>query len=156
MAQLAAWDHLGRFDLIQGPMLKFTVEQWEQYNLPRQQVKKNRLEVQQRGAMAMVDPALKFCKETAPQFFSAKARSESNCKALRDDIWESAIYFEDFKAYVSNSSDFQGIQHANLQSDNAYFWRDENGELDCGVFDFGGLSRGNSYVMNFAGCLLGA
>jgi len=156
MASLAAWDHLGRFDLILGPMNKYTPEQYEAASLPRKPCKKARMEGQQRGCMLMVEPAIKFASTTAPWFFSKKAISKANLDKLKSDLWKAAPYFEDIKAYVGNTSDFQGVQHGNLQSDNAYFWRDENGELDCGVFDFGGLGRGPSYVGNFMGCLSGA
>ncbi|CAE7392610.1 atpA [Symbiodinium natans] len=45
--------------------------------------------------------------------------------------------------------------HANLQADNAFFWRDEYGTLACGVLDWGGFNR-TPFCMNFLGCLSGA
>mmetsp|Transcript_72509 Transcript_72509/g.132490 ORF Transcript_72509/g.132490 Transcript_72509/m.132490 type:complete len:613 (+) Transcript_72509:53-1891(+) len=38
---------------------------------------------------------------------------------------------------------FRGIGHMNLNIDNAYFWRNDNDELDCGVLDWGGFGINN-------------
>merc|ERR1711981_308733 len=35
------------------------------------------------------------------------------------------------------------LGHQNMNVDNAYFWRDESGDLQCGVFDWGGLGSGS-------------
>ena len=51
--------------------------------------------------------------------------------------------------------DYIAAMHANLQADNAFFWRDEYGQLDCGVLDWGGFSR-MPFCVNFLGCLSGA
>ena len=47
-----------------------------------------------------------------------------------------APYFEDIRLFLSNSSDFLGAMHMNLQADNAYLWKDEEGDLDAGIFDW--------------------
>merc|ERR1712056_145206 len=57
--------------------------------------------------------------------------------------------------YQNNRSDYVGASHANLQVDNAYFWRDEYGDLACGVLDWGGFGR-SPFCINFLGCLSGA
>merc|ERR1712060_256386 len=44
--------------------------------------------------------------------------------------------------------------HVNLQADNAYFWRDETGELVAGVLDWGGFAR-HPFFVRFLGCLSG-
>jgi len=38
---------------------------------------------------------------------------------------------------------YRGIGHMNLNIDNAYFWRDEAGNLDLGVLDWGGFGLNN-------------
>uniref|UniRef100_A0A7S4V3V1 Uncharacterized protein n=2 Tax=Alexandrium monilatum TaxID=311494 RepID=A0A7S4V3V1_9DINO len=58
-------------------------------------------------------------------------------------------------AYQSNHSDFIAANHANLQADNAWFWRDEYGDLGCGILDWGGFARA-PFTMRFTGCLSGA
>jgi len=110
----------------------------------------------QDGCALMVKPALDFASKVAPQLFSERARSAANQERVLKTLQQSAAHWDDIKAYIGNTSDFVGIQHANLQADNAYFWRDEDGNLDCGVFDFSGIMRQQSYVNNFMGCLSGA
>merc|ERR1712129_558519 len=62
---------------------------------------------------------------------------------------------QDVNLFVSNTSDWVAATHMNLQADNAWFWSDEHGNLDCGVFDWCGFNR-NPFVATFLGCLSGA
>eukprot|EP00913_Durusdinium_trenchii_P008714 g8185.t1 len=39
----------------------------------------------------------------------------------------------------SKDTDYVALSHANLNVDNAYYWRDEAGKLLCGVLDWGGF-----------------
>merc|ERR1712113_935667 len=39
--------------------------------------------------------------------------------------------------------DYVALGHNNLNADNAYFWRNEDGSLECGVFDWGGFGLSN-------------
>merc|ERR1712187_278100 len=57
--------------------------------------------------------------------------------------------------YQNNRSDYVGASHVNLQADNAYFWKDEYGDLACGVLDWGGFGR-SAFAVRFIGCLSGA
>jgi len=46
------------------------------------------------------------------------------------------------------NTDYTALGHMNLNVDNAYFWRDAEGKLDCGVFDWGGMGT-SSYGVKF-------
>lgn len=59
------------------------------------------------------------------------------------------------EAFLNTPSDFTALSHWNANTDNAWFWRDAQGVLQCGLFDWG-----NARVMNvgvaLAGCFYGA
>lgn len=42
-------------------------------------------------------------------------------------------------AYWRNQQQYRALSHPNMNVDNAYFWHDEAGKLDLGVFDWGGV-----------------
>jgi len=156
MAQLSAWDHQGRYDKLLGPLRRFTIKEWMAKNLPRKPMTKKVSEVEQKAAMLKVDPALIFAAKIAPHLFSQAAVDPKHLKQVRDHLKTVSLHLEDIRGYLGNTSDFMGVQHGNLEIDKAYFWRDENDELDCGVLDFGGLGRDHSYVVSILGCLSGA
>eukprot|EP00415_Alexandrium_ostenfeldii_P001659 UN1659 len=57
--------------------------------------------------------------------------------------------------YMNLNPDFWGIIHPNLPCDNAYYWRDENGELFTGLLDYGGAGAMNiasMWNMSFIMC----
>ena len=55
------------------------------------------------------------------------------------------------KDYLHNKPDFIALMHWNANIDNAWFWRDSAGELQCGLMDWGMVSQ-----MNIASALWGA
>ncbi|MCB2072942.1 MAG: hypothetical protein H6917_01435 [Novosphingobium sp.] len=63
---------------------------------------------------------------------------------------ESAI-----ERFLNTPSPFVALGHWNANTDNAWFWRGDDGTLECGLFDWG-----NATVMNvavaLAGCFYGA
>jgi hypothetical protein len=58
-------------------------------------------------------------------------------------------------AFLNAPSDFVALSHWNANTDNAWFWTGDDGQIDCGLFDWG-----NARVMNLgvalAGCFYGA
>jgi len=77
-------------------------------------------------------------------------------KKMKAEMLTVAPYFTDIsRLYIANKPEYVAAMHVNLQVDNAYFWRDEYGELDCGVLDWGMFQR-SPFCMNFLGCLSGA
>jgi len=61
-------------------------------------------------------------------------------KALTDAAFDVVGYKDDINLYFHLFPEMIGMMHSNLQSDNAYYWYDSEGRLDCGIIDWGGLS----------------
>ena len=53
-------------------------------------------------------------------------------------------------AFLNQPSDFVALSHWNANTDNAWFWTGADGEIDCGLFDWG-----NARVMNLGVALAG-
>lgn len=53
-------------------------------------------------------------------------------------------YVAELNYWMHSNHDYTSLAHMNLNVDNAYFWRDQQGTLDCGVFDWGGLGVGSA------------
>jgi len=48
-------------------------------------------------------------------------------------------YAAEINYWMHMNHDYTALGHMNLNVDNAYFWRDTEGKLNCGVFDWGGM-----------------
>lgn len=86
-------------------------------------------------------PQLLPSNVVAPQFLAQLA--EQVPQFLRH---ERAI-----KTYLHSQPDFIALCHWNANVDNAWFWRDDRGELECGLLDWGRVGQ-----MNVALALFGA
>lgn len=155
MAHISAWDQQGRYDDFFGPMTKYTVSQYDAQVLPRKTQPARRLQTVRGAATTFTSQGIEFATKVAPQVFTKNGRDPKMLEKFQRDIVEMVAHFDDINVYVSRSSDFVSASHMNLQADNAYFWNDEHGDLDCGVFDWGGFSR-VTMVTRFMGCLGGA
>merc|ERR1719220_2887061 len=91
-----------------------------------------------------------------PKIADPKVRDANKLQKVKEELVEMSPYFGDMsKFYQSNNSDYIAVNHANLQADNAWFWRNELGELDVGVLDYGGFGRA-PFALKFSGCITGA
>merc|ERR1712062_160626 len=104
---------------------------------------------------AFLKPGIEFASKTAAPLFSKTARDPKMLDKMYKELEKMAPYWEDMSTYQESSGYFIGLTHANLQADNAWFWTDEHGDLDCGVFDLMNLSRG-PIPARVMGCLSGA
>eukprot|EP00405_Crypthecodinium_cohnii_P034244 CAMPEP_0206531832 /NCGR_PEP_ID=MMETSP0325_2-20121206/3995_1 /ASSEMBLY_ACC=CAM_ASM_000347 /TAXON_ID=2866 /ORGANISM="Crypthecodinium cohnii, Strain Seligo" /LENGTH=635 /DNA_ID=CAMNT_0054028141 /DNA_START=33 /DNA_END=1941 /DNA_ORIENTATION=- len=154
MAHLAAWDHQGRYDAFLQPAVPYTAEQGLQY-APKKPAKMKMKELKQQAVSALISKGEEFATKIAPQIFTAAGKDPAMLKRMKEDLAFMAPHFDDMKAFAGSTSDWLGASHMNLQADNAYFWRDEHGDLDCGIFDWCGFSR-CPFVTTFLGCLAGA
>ena len=110
----------------------------------------------QRGSGQLMDTAVDFALNVAPQLFDKELVTKAKLDKFKKEVLEMCPYNEDFKFYVGNTSDYVGLSHWNLQADNSFFWTDDKGELDSGVIDWSGMQRPLNYVNSFMGCLGGA
>lgn len=155
MGQMAAWDKQGRFDLVFGKQ-----PQWAEADYlasvkrppqPRQSVDVTR-SVVTNTADKVIDFLMNWCPKMAPSY----VRDEAVLQKAKREIVEMSPYFKDMSdTYQASCSDYVAAVHVNLQADNAWFWRDEYGDMHCGVLDWGGFYRGN-FCVRWLGCLSGA
>mmetsp|Transcript_84336 Transcript_84336/g.187322 ORF Transcript_84336/g.187322 Transcript_84336/m.187322 type:complete len:599 (-) Transcript_84336:18-1814(-) len=155
MAHLAAWDHHGRYDDLLGPRQNFTMEQTLSSLGSRKPLKKKRIESVRNSADLMMSQAIDFALNVAPQIFTRAGKDKQQLQKMKDEIMEFAPFFDDLKLFLGSDSDYVAAMHANLQADNAYFWPDEHGDLDIGVFDWCAFGR-VPFILLFMGCLSGA
>lgn len=157
MARLAGWDHSGAFDMWLGPLPRYSPEDFyhSQGIAGRPPISAQAVSASRRLASAFLDDGIDFAANVAPRLFSDLARSPEHLSRMKEDTLKIAPFWEDMQTYAQNSSDFQGMIHVNLQADNAWFWKDEHGDLDSGLFDLMGMGRG-SLISCWMGCLGGA
>jgi hypothetical protein len=59
------------------------------------------------------------------------------------------------RRFLQSNSDLIALCHWNAQIDNAWFWRDSHGAMQCGLIDWGHVSQMN-VAFSLWGCLSGA
>merc|ERR1712194_175275 len=78
----------------------------------------------------------------APHLMTGFARDAENLKRFAEDIESMAPkFFGPIVHYHSTPSLWMGATHPNCQLDNAYYWHDEHGTMDCGLFDWSIFQR---------------
>jgi len=88
---------------------------------------------------AKLKNAYKFITTTGTPVFPEWTRTEKFGHKLFNTMLKANAYAAEMNFWMHLNPDFTSLGHLNLNVDNAYFWRDEEGKLDCGVFDWGGL-----------------
>lgn len=82
---------------------------------------------------------IEFFSEVAkplyPKFCSDSAWQDK----LRSTLMKLNAYAAESQYFFHHNNDYVALTHGNMNVDNAYFWRDDNGEMDLGVFDWGGM-----------------
>eukprot|EP00930_Biecheleria_cincta_P022699 TRINITY_DN16543_c0_g1_i1.p1 TRINITY_DN16543_c0_g1~~TRINITY_DN16543_c0_g1_i1.p1 ORF type:complete len:655 (+),score=120.22 TRINITY_DN16543_c0_g1_i1:34-1998(+) len=86
--------------------------------------------------------AVQFFSETAAVVFPAYVKRKEFIDKFMSTMMTLSAYSAEIEWWKHQDSDFVALAHANLNVDNAYFWRDEEGQLDCGVLDWGGFGAG--------------
>lgn len=153
--RLAAWDKLGRFDEFLGPLSPYTPEQYLMGS-NRPPVSKKLKENTSLAVGKMIDKGIDFLLNTISRVTPPQVKDITKLAQMKTELMEMSPHLQDTQSFFQmNDSDFQGACHANLQADNAFFWRDEHGLLQNGVLDWGGFGR-MPFAGNFLGCLSGA
>lgn len=62
---------------------------------------------------------------------------------LRDDVPRFALHERTVTRQLADDSDYVALCHWNANIDNAWFWRDTDGILQCGLMDWGCVSQMN-------------
>eukprot|EP00913_Durusdinium_trenchii_P026516 g24877.t1 len=160
---------VGRYDEYFGPLDRLQLLRLSAQR--RAPLKRAQLASQRSSIARILDTAIDFLTNVVPSMVPAWLLEGGRLMKIKDEILETWAEFlessdrnirEMFHHFPAMSGQFQinnpdyiSAMHANLQADNAFFWRDEYGNLDCGVLDWGGFSR-TPFCMNFMGCLSGA
>eukprot|EP00931_Biecheleriopsis_adriatica_P066385 TRINITY_DN40760_c0_g1_i1.p1 TRINITY_DN40760_c0_g1~~TRINITY_DN40760_c0_g1_i1.p1 ORF type:complete len:738 (-),score=146.31 TRINITY_DN40760_c0_g1_i1:36-2249(-) len=157
MGQLAAWDKQGSYDSFFGPFLPWTEEQHlERTQAERRLQTEGQVEGQRRTVGKVLDMAIDFMTNVVPSMMPSFMLEEGRLEKVKKELLEMFPHFRGMSGhYQWNNPDYVAAMHVNLQADNAFFWRDEYGDLACGVLDWGGFSR-SAFCLNFLGCLAGA
>ncbi len=69
--------------------------------------------------------------------------SPESTARLRDDVPRFARHEQTIAALLSGDSDYVALCHWNANIDNAWFWRDSDGVLRCGLMDWGCVGEMN-------------
>mmetsp|Transcript_75238 Transcript_75238/g.166438 ORF Transcript_75238/g.166438 Transcript_75238/m.166438 type:complete len:719 (-) Transcript_75238:109-2265(-) len=85
---------------------------------------------------------IKFFSETAKVIFPEYMTQQSFITKFVNTVMTLSAYSAEINYWKHSNVDYLTLGHQNLNMDNAYFWRDDKGKLDCGIFDFGGFGYG--------------
>lgn len=88
-----------------------------------------------------IDRLIDFVGRVAPQFFPIAATQPSFLSQWKSDLLFGLDNKDPVVAYLHANVDYTGLCHPNLNPDNAWFWRDEAGELHAGLLDWGGAGQ---------------
>merc|ERR1711920_367660 len=88
------------------------------------------------SAVNIGDKWKEYLCDKAKRCYSPKVTEKKFVEALCEAM-EANTYQTEIQLYSSLFPQMMALQHTNLQSDNAFYWRD--GEMDCGIIDWGGL-----------------
>ncbi len=91
-----------------------------------------------------------FC-ERYPQLLPANIRDPRFHARLMDEIPRFLEHEHAIKHWLYSQPDYIVFCHWNANIDNAWFWRDDSGELRCGLIDWGRVGQ-----MNLASALWGS
>jgi len=138
-AQIAAGHKTGKFgsdDLLRGtigiPATDVTPEAWgcnpwASTGLPPADLERK------------LEAAYKFVSETACVLYPEYVTEKRFHHKFMDTMMKRAAYHAEIDYWKHSHPDYVALGHVNLNVDNAYFWRDAGGKLDCGVYDWGGF-----------------
>jgi hypothetical protein len=118
-----------------------------------------RLTVSKRGPLtaAQIDNKVAAYREFAakfPQLLPANITSPTFLSRLSEQAPRVAAQELAIKQFLHSKPEFVALCHWNAQIDNGWFWRNAQGEIECGLLDWGHASQMN-VAMALGGCLLG-
>jgi hypothetical protein len=94
------------------------------------------------GLVEMLD-ALEVFAEAAPHLLPAHVRDPTFLSAFRPAAQMVLAKEHSLRAYLEAQTDMVALSHWNMNLDNAWFWRDSEGTLQCGLLDWGGVGQMN-------------
>jgi hypothetical protein len=89
--------------------------------------------------------------ETYPQLLPSNIRDKNFIAQLAADVPRFLEHETRIKQYLHGNPDFIALCHWNANIDNAWFWRNQDGALACGLLDWGRVSQMNIALALFGG-----
>lgn len=143
-ARLAAWDKMGAFkdvpEEVRGASMAPPPLGSFQFPLP---IPAKRRDMLKRTGTVCGKLWKEFVGGVAKKCYPAELTEPAFLDALYDCCVDAVCYKDDIFMYCFLFPDMIALQHSNLQSDNAYYWRNKEGEMDCGIIDWGGAAPGH-------------
>lgn len=78
-----------------------------------------------------------------PRLLPANIVTPAFLKQLADELPRFIEHEQTIKQLLSSQEKFIALIHWNANIDNGWFWRNAQGELECGLLDWGGVSQMN-------------
>ena len=79
----------------------------------------------------------------SPGLLPANVAHRSSCRRLRSDAPRSLQHEHAVARHLAADTDYVALCHWNANVDNAWFWRDADDALHCGLMDWGCVSQMN-------------
>jgi hypothetical protein len=93
--------------------------------------------------------------DTRPGLLPQNIRSPEFWARLRHEVPRLALHEHTISRQLAGDTDYVALCHWNANIDNAWFWRDDDGVLRCGLMDWGCVSQMN-LGMTIWGAMSGA
>jgi len=93
-----------------------------------------------RSYVNKLDAAISFFADIAKVVFPDYVQTDEFKTKFKTTMMKRNAYHVEIDFWKHRDIRYVALGHQNLNMDNAYFWRDADGNLDCGIFDFGGFS----------------
>jgi len=100
-----------------------------------------------------VNTLVNFVGRVAPHLFVDGADELNFLAQWREDLLFGIEHQHAVIDYLHADVDYVGLCHPNLNVDNAWYWRDETGELHAGLLDWGGVGQ-LSFAQALSGMLM--
>jgi len=96
-----------------------------------------------------------FVTQIAPWLFPDDVKEEAFFHGLKSQFEVIIRHSDAINTYCTEHPTLRGLIHPNPEVDNAFFWQDEDGNYECGLFDWGGTGY-QPYTRLFHGCIRSA
>lgn len=80
-------------------------------------------------------------KEIAPHVFPKEYMEKSFLARFFKEARGMSYYVPEMSFYSQMMPEYFSLCHPNAQVDNAFYWRDDNGDMQAGLLDFGGIGH---------------
>eukprot|EP00933_Yihiella_yeosuensis_P060632 TRINITY_DN63383_c0_g1_i1.p1 TRINITY_DN63383_c0_g1~~TRINITY_DN63383_c0_g1_i1.p1 ORF type:complete len:643 (-),score=157.06 TRINITY_DN63383_c0_g1_i1:176-2104(-) len=143
-ARMAAWDKIGKFDMVPPDVRGASMAPPAPGNFPFPlQLPAKKRETMKRTGQMCEKLWREYLGDLAKKCYPPEYSDPAFLDAIGKCATETVPYKDDIALYGFLFPEMIALQHPNLQSDNAFYWRRDDGETDCGIIDWGGCAPGH-------------